>query len=1199
MLQVRIEAQTANRHASRTKLLLGGASVAALLVAAPVAIVPTVESETGASKGWTVSLTKAVAQTTITGATNNSTITGATDPVANIATNATLTTGGSVTANGTNVALELNTLNALNVTIDNGYNITAANAVAINVTSTNTTLSINSTIRNNGTSAATINVSGNQSAATGCLTLLTSANVTNQNGSGANAIQLTPAAAGQAYTINTNGTITGNIAMTTTNLTMNVKGGTITGNITTTNATNTVGVVNFSGSNASSGATFNGSIANTSNRLLHVNVTNGTHNVTGGIWAGNASVNGTLTIGGASGITTDLTIGQNGSLSLGGNLTTGNIAGGSAGNGSISANSTLTIVATDLGLTNRLGTISIGSNGSVTLQGTNVTATALNVAANGTITRNFTAAGTYDVNTTSLSSGATFIVTGSAGTLTGNIAGSGSNGELRIASGNTTTIGATSAVGINSSTGIGTVNVSNGTLNTLANNANITAVRIIVGNGSTLAANGTGTMNATTLNVSGTANISNATLSSGINFQNITGGAMTVNVNGSSNASLAAVATNVTGVGTLNISTSGTVTATSIGSSSAALANFNVAAGTTNVSGVINATNINISGGTINANGAVTAATTFSANGTLNLTANHTGNITATDDRGTLCITGSNVTTSGPIGTAAATLATVNVTGTWRTANNLSARTVNLASGSSTYITSNMTITAATAFTTAGTLNVRGSVVTLNVAATANGFASTGCTTFVPINTTNNGTGIVANQALTLNTSHKIAVDMSQVTLASGSSLVINTTNVSTTGANFTTSNTSFLTFTRNASNITVGTVSGGYATAVSGVVSTAAPGSTGLGTALNTASSSAPAGSDVATILARIQTLSGTDLSNAIAAIQPDNTGGGATGAAASAAGTAIVVPVTSRTNSVRVANAGGEAVETGFSAGLGGRPTGVWGQAFGSWGDKNSSGGFNGYKSDTLGMAFGADSQITDSFLLGLFGGIADSDVDPKNNTTGSNTAIKTYSFGVYSNYNINPQLYVEGLALFNRHNYKSKRSAAAAGGGDVRGEWDGNQWTARGAVGYVIPTASGWTVTPNGFLQYTTLRQDDYSETGSGALRVSQKNVNTTTAGVGARFNGTYTMGGGWSLVPEVRLGLQQDFGTSKPSSTNAFVTVPGATWTTEGKELSKTAGTYGVGATFRANTGLDLSANYDGEKRSSFISHTVLARVRQTF
>ncbi len=1204
MSEVRFAVQATTPHTSRTKLLLGGASVAALLVAAPVAIVPTVESETGASKGWTVSLTKAVAQTAITGATNNTTLTGATNPVATTAVaTQELTSGGSITANGTNVALGIITTNNSNVTISNGYNITAANAVAINVSATNNTLSINSTILNNASAAATINISGNQSSAGG-LTLLTSANVTNQNGSGANAFAIVAAADGEAYVINTNGTITGNIATQNSNTTINVKGGTITGNVTTNQTTNTVGVVNFSGSNASSGATVNGSIANTSNRILHVNVTNGTHTVNGGIWAGNSTVNGTITIGSASGITTNMTLGANGVVTLGGNLTTGNITSSSAGNGNISANSTLTVVGTEIGAAaGRLGTISIGSNGSVTLQGTNVTATALNVAANGTITRNFTAAGTYDVNTTSLSSGATFVVTGSAGTLTGNIAGSGSNGELRISSGNATTIGAGSAIGINSSTGIGTLNISNGSINTFTNNNNITATRIVIGADGALNANGTGTTNATTMNVSGTVNVSNTTLSTGLNFLNTATGAHLVNLRGSVNNSLGTVTTNVTNVGTLNISNTGTTTITALGNSSAALANLCLTGtGTVNVSGAINVTTLNLSAaGTVNAGGAITAATSFAnANATLNLSGNHTGAITATaDDRGNVLISGSNVTTTGSVGNTTNGLANINVTGTWRpTAGQaINATNVNLANGGTTYFSGNYTVNATTSLVMNGTTQVRGGVVNLSITGAA--LNAGGVTTLVPTNTTNNATGLIATGAATVNAAHRIAVDMSQVTLASGGTLVINMTNVNTTGANFTTSNTSFLQFTRNANNITVTTVSGGYTTAVAGVVSTAAPGSTGLGTALNAASSAAPTGSDVATILARIQTLTGNDLTNAIAAIQPDSTGGGATGAAASSAGTAIVVPVTSRTNAVRVANAGGETVETGFSAGLGGRPTGVWGQAFGSWGNKATSGGFNGYNSDTLGMAFGADSQITDAFLLGVFGGLADTDVDPKNNTTSSETKVKTYSFGVYSNYNITQQLYVEGIALYNRHSYKSKRSAAAAGGGAITGDWNGNQYTARGGVGYVVPMANAWTVTPNGFLQYSTLRQDDYAESGQGAVNVSQKNLNTTTAGVGARFNGSYALSGGWSLVPEVRLGVQRDFGASKPTSTTAFVTTPGASWSTEGQAMSKTAGTYGVGATFRATSGLDLSANYDGEKRTSFISHTVLARARQTF
>jgi mucin-19 len=1192
-----------NHQGSKSRILLGGVSLAAILVAVPVAVVPTVDSATGASNGWTISLVKqAQAQVNLTN-NNVANTTGATNPVAFIDGNITLgngtATGGSIVANGTNVALNINGTNNTVSNITFGYNITAANAIAIDASGANASITINSTIRNNS-SSATVNISGNQSA-TGLLSLGTSANITNTNGSGANAIQITPAANGTAYVINTaaGSIITGNIALINSSTTLNINGSTITGNITTTNNNTNGSTVNLSGSNASSGATITGSLGNNTNRLSGFNVTNGTQTVNGSVFANTSTINGTLNLTGTANVSVNLTIGASGNLTVGGNITAGNIAAASDGNGTINANATQTFTATTLGVTGtRLGLLSVGSSGVVTLNTTNTFATAVNLAANGSLTQNFAAdGGAYGVNTTTLLSNSTLTITGDNGTITGAVSGSNGTGTLRINSGNTTTMGAGSSVGNNASTALALVNISNGTLNTLGNNSNITATRIVVGNGSSLQANGTGTLNATTLNVTGTANISNTTLTTGLNFINVSGAATLVNVNGTSNASLGAI-TSSDGNGTLNISVgTATVTATTIGNSTASIANLNVAAGTVNVSGAIFASAINISGGTTNANGAITGATTFTNNGTLNLSANHTGTISAgTDDRGNLLISGSNVTTSGAIGTAANKLANINVTGTWRPGANFSAVNVNLANGSSTFISSNVTVTGTTAFTSAGSLTITGAVVTLNVAQTANGLASTGLVTFKPTTTTNLATGLNANQTLQTNTSFRVAVDMSAVTIATGSSLVINTTNANLTGANFTTANTSFLTFTRNANNITVGTVSGGYTSAIAGA--TTAPGAASLGTALNTASSATTIGSDVSTILQRVQTLSGASLAAAVESLQPDNTGGGATTSAASSAGTAVAGPVTARTSAVRTANAGGDAIETGFSAGIGGRPSGAWFQGFGSMADKSSKSGFTGYDGKTWGAALGLDSQVTDRFLIGVFGAYSSTNVKPKGIST-SNTDINSYSGGIYANYDITSAWYLEGLASATYHQNEARRSTAAAGGGVVTGKWNGNQYTGRVGTGYAVPMDATWTVTPNAFGQYTKLNQKDYTESGIGALTVSQKDISTTTAGIGARFTGNYRMADGWRLVPEGRLGVQQDFGSTTPSTSSFFTTTPTATFTTDGQAPGKTAGTFGAGLSYRSPAGLDLSGNYDGETRTSFISHTFLARIRQTF
>jgi outer membrane autotransporter protein len=306
----------------------------------------------------------------------------------------------------------------------------------------------------------------------------------------------------------------------------------------------------------------------------------------------------------------------------------------------------------------------------------------------------------------------------------------------------------------------------------------------------------------------------------------------------------------------------------------------------------------------------------------------------------------------------------------------------------------------------------------------------------------------------------------------------------------------------------------------------------------------------------------------------------------------------VTTRTAAVRTANAGGEMTESGLSAGIGGRPSGAWFQGFGSMADKSTKSGFTGYDGKTWGAAAGLDSQVTDSFLVGVFGAFSSTSVKPKGSTT-SNNDISSYSGGLYVNYDISNAWYVEGLASGTYHENDSRRSTAAAGGGLVTGKWTGKQYTGRVGTGYAVPMNATWTVTPNAFGQYTTLRQNSYSETGVGALTVTQKNLNTTTAGIGARFTGTYRLDGGWRLVPEARLGVQQDFGSTTPSTSSFFTTTPTATFDTVGKELSKTAGTYGVGLTYRSPGGLDLSGNYDGESRTSFISHTLLARLRQTF
>ena len=223
------------------------------------------------------------------------------------------------------------------------------------------------------------------------------------------------------------------------------------------------------------------------------------------------------------------------------------------------------------------------------------------------------------------------------------------------------------------------------------------------------------------------------------------------------------------------------------------------------------------------------------------------------------------------------------------------------------------------------------------------------------------------------------------------------------------------------------------------------------------------------------------------------------------------------------------------------------------------NSQGiGFDAY---SQGFAFGADTDLTDAWTVGL--GYAYTATDIKN------SAHKTQVYG--DNYFIYGQhkpsaWYINGDINYGHSDYKDT--------GAMTSRYDVDTYGAQIMTGYQ------WDILDNyAGVRYTYIDVDRYN---NGLTEVDTKNSQIATAVIGTKVSKDFTPAKGVVLTPEFRLAGTYDF---KADNSKATIGIMGSTasYTIENRRLHRAAVETGVGLTASIRN-LELSANYDASLRS---------------
>jgi len=281
------------------------------------------------------------------------------------------------------------------------------------------------------------------------------------------------------------------------------------------------------------------------------------------------------------------------------------------------------------------------------------------------------------------------------------------------------------------------------------------------------------------------------------------------------------------------------------------------------------------------------------------------------------------------------------------------------------------------------------------------------------------------------------------------------------------------------------------------------------------------------------------------------------------------------------------------------------VWAKAFGTYAKQDNRKGIEGYHADIMGGAFGLDFISTNKTTFGLGCGYLYNKIDPEKVSLSRTTAdsiqgLLYYGYNHELNYMEKDALYLNLIGSFAYNMYDSKRNIniGTTINRQAKADYDGQQYTAYGEVGYYIPR-SKINLIPLASLEYSRLEVDSYTENGADSINlyVNRQHYDLLELGLGLKFSSIIKKEN-IDIIPEIRGKWLHDFIADKAEVTSRF-TGGGASFKTVGAEPAKSVFDVGATLTLLGKNNIKLDLDYDFYIRDDFYSHNGAATLKYRF
>lgn len=271
-------------------------------------------------------------------------------------------------------------------------------------------------------------------------------------------------------------------------------------------------------------------------------------------------------------------------------------------------------------------------------------------------------------------------------------------------------------------------------------------------------------------------------------------------------------------------------------------------------------------------------------------------------------------------------------------------------------------------------------------------------------------------------------------------------------------------------------------------------------------------------------------------------------------------------------------------------------WVKPFGSWADQGERQGVAGFKASVTGFATGFDVATAGPTRLGLAIAYAGVGVDSKSSVAPHRLDTDVYQFVGYGSHSLDATTDIGFQIDVGRNRNRGVRTITFAPSA-AHSSFDSTTFHVGANLARAWALSSETKVIPSFRLDYTTLRDEAYAETGAGALNlnVDGRRVDQLVAGADVRLVHSPSE----RLTLSANVGAGYDVLAERSAIVASFAGAPGAAFTTYGAEPTPWVGRAGVGATYRTNTGMEIAVRYDAEHRTQFLNQTASVKLRWMF
>lgn len=268
---------------------------------------------------------------------------------------------------------------------------------------------------------------------------------------------------------------------------------------------------------------------------------------------------------------------------------------------------------------------------------------------------------------------------------------------------------------------------------------------------------------------------------------------------------------------------------------------------------------------------------------------------------------------------------------------------------------------------------------------------------------------------------------------------------------------------------------------------------------------------------------------------------------------------------------------------------PWGFWAKGYGLFGNRDHSIEAPGYDYRTYGLSVGLDYQFTETLLIGLTGGYADTHVNYDRSRDDSD--LRAMHFGFYGSLNTG-RGYLDSLLTYSDLDYDTQRYVDLT---DERleGEFGGYAVSGYFETGFDWRHVGGWLVQPLASFQFSYLGLDNYRESGGdAALGFKRQSFESYIGSLGAKVSKELLRDSATSrLAVQFRARWLHEFGDTRSDVNTYFASDPTVVFNIRNESIDRDSAVLGLGLGAELNRSTRLYVDYDTRLNADDTAHLI--------